>query len=92
MPYHISAKKRLRRDARVRQQNHSNLHRLRTFLKKTRQVLSASSDVVDLNEAQKEVRLTQSIIAKSAAKKIIHPRSAARRISRLMKKLNAIAS
>ncbi|ETZ05191.1 MULTISPECIES: 30S ribosomal protein S20 [Holospora] len=92
MPYHISPKKRLRRDARVRQQNHSKLHCLRTFLKKTRQILSCPAEQVDLAEAKNEVRITQSIVAKSAAKNIIHRRSASRRISRLMKKLNAIAS
>ncbi|PPE02992.1 30S ribosomal protein S20 [Holospora curviuscula] len=90
MPYHISPKKRLRRDFRVRQQNHSHLQRLRTFLKKTRQTLSASPEHLNFDEAFQEVRAAQKILAQSAAKNIIHPRSAARRVSRLMKKLNAV--
>ena len=91
MPYHISPKKRLRRDSRVRAQNHSHVQRLRTFLKKTRQTLSGSLEHFNCDEAQKEVRGAQKLLAQSAAKRVIHPRSASRRISRLMKKFNTIA-
>ena len=91
MPYHISPKKRLRRDSRVRIQNHSHMQRLRTFLKKTRHTLSVSPENLNFDEAQQEVRGAQKILAQSAAKRVIHPRSASRRISRLMKKLNTVA-
>ena len=89
MPYHISAKKRLRRDARVRQENHSKLNRLRTFLKKTRTALADTT--CELSQVRPMVVHTQSELAKAASKGLIHPKSAARRISRLMKQTNAKA-
>lgn len=87
MPYHISAKKRLRRDSRVRLENHSKLNRLRTFLKKTRAaVTNPSSDAASVRSM---VVHTQSELAKAASKGLLHRKSAARRISRLMKQANA---
>lgn len=85
MPYHTSPKKRLRRDTRVRQENHSKVQRLRTFLKKARQVLS--DPVADLSETQKVIQSTQSALSKAASKGLIHRKSAARRVSRLMKRI-----
>jgi small subunit ribosomal protein S20 len=84
MPYHISAKKRLRRDSRVRLENHSKLSRLRTFLKKTRAAIPAC----DPSAVRAMVVHTQSELAKAASKGLIHRKNAARRISRLMKQTN----
>lgn len=86
MPYHISAKKRLRRDRRVRLENHSKLNRLRTFLKKTRAAVASS--ICDADAVRVMVVHTQSELAKAASKGLIHRKSAARRISRLMKQTN----
>ena len=76
MPWHASAKKRLRRDAKKRLSNKSSISALRTVVKK------ANHDLVNKSLVEK----AQKVFAMAASKGIIHPNAAARKTSRLMKK------
>lgn len=76
MPWHASAKKRLRRDSKKRLSNKSAISSLRTFIKKACNDLT-NKDLVE--KAQKSLDM-------AASKGVIHPNAAARKTSRLMKK------
>lgn len=79
MPWHASAKKRLRRDTKKRVANKSAMSALRTFTK--RAVLNLGDGIL-VQKAQKALHM-------AAAKGIIHLNGAARRTSRLMKQAQA---
>jgi small subunit ribosomal protein S20 len=76
MPWHASAKKRLRRDTKKRLSNKSAVSTLRTIVKK------ASHDLTNKDLVEK----AQKTLAMAASKGIIHPNAAARKTGRLMKK------
>lgn len=78
-----SAKKRIRRNERARVRNRVHLTRARTFVKKARTEI-ASGEMEDSVEA---VREAVSALDHAASKGVIHPNNAARRKSRLMKRL-----
>ncbi|HOA23602.1 MAG: 30S ribosomal protein S20 [Aggregatilineales bacterium] len=78
-----SAKKRIRRDARVRLQNQRHRSRARTEVKQARQAIVSG----DLNEAEEAVREAAKWLDHAASKGVIHPNNASRRKSRLMKQL-----
>jgi small subunit ribosomal protein S20 len=79
-----SAIKRIRSNERKRRINQVHRSRARTYIKKTRGLISAG----ELDEA--EVTARQAIIAldRAAEKGVIHRNNAARRKSRLMRNLN----
>ena len=86
MPNSPSAKKRLRQDAKRTALNKSKKTRLRTQIKKFEKAVAAK----DATQAQAEYRLVASLLDKTAKHKIIKDGNAARRKSRLAKKLNAL--
>jgi small subunit ribosomal protein S20 len=86
---HKSALKRIRSSARKRMKNRIYMSRTRTAVKKAREALSNSKDVQATIE---QVRQAVSQLDKAASKGIIHKNAAARRKSRLMKKLAALQS
>jgi len=61
---------------------------VKTFAKK---VLKAVEEK-NLEEAQKALTAAMPIIQKAASKKVIHKKTAARKISRLARKVNALAA
>ena len=78
-----SAKKRIRSNERKHQRNTIYRSRVKTMVKKAEQsIFSGSPDEATIREAI-------SSLDKAAGKGIIHKNNAARRKSRLMKKLNA---
>lgn len=78
-----SAKKRIRSNARKHERNTTYRSRVKTMVKKAEQaIFSGSPDEATIREAI-------STLDKAAVKGIIHKNNAARRKSRLMKKLNA---
>jgi small subunit ribosomal protein S20 len=81
MPSNASPTKRLRRDAKKRLSNKSKISALRTTLKKSRADSSNTSLAIQAQKA----------LAMAATKGIIHKNTAARKTSRLMKKMNAAA-
>ncbi len=81
-----SAKKRIRTNERKHERNTVYRSRVKTMVKKAEQsIFSGSPDEATIREAI-------STLDKAAVKGIIHKNNAARRKSRLMKKLNAAAA
>lgn len=81
-----SAKKRIRSNERKHERNTVYRSRVKTMVKKAEQsIFSGTPDEATIREAI-------STLDKAAVKGIIHKNNAARRKSRLMKKLNAAAS
>ncbi len=78
-----SAKKRIRSNARKHARNTAYRSRVKTMIKKAEQsIFSGTPD-------EAAIRAAISTLDKAAVKGIIHKNNAARRKSRLMKKLNA---
>jgi small subunit ribosomal protein S20 len=87
LPNIKSAKKRVKIASIKRSANMSQRSSLRTILKKT----VASISVGDVSNAQTNLQLAVKKLDEAASKGLIHKNQAARRKSRLMKKLNAMA-
>jgi len=85
---HISALKRARQSQRRHLRNTRIKSIVKTFAKK---VLKAVEEK-NLEEAQKALTAAMPIIQKAASKKVIHKKTAARKISRLARKVNALAA
>lgn len=78
-----SAEKRARQNEKRRLRNRLHKSRARTYVKKARLALAAG----DLEAAVEAVRKAASMLDHAASKGAIHPNNAARRKSRLMKRL-----
>ena len=88
MPHTKSAKKALRVSQRRRDQNKPVRSQVKTYVKKAEQLISSN----ELESAREAVKRAMAALDKAAQKGVIHPNNAARRKSRLMKKLNTAAS
>lgn len=88
MATHASALKRARQSERRRVRNAAVKSTLRTFSKR---VLKATESK-NFEEAQKALVRAIPAIQKASAKKIIHKKTAARKISRLTKKVNSLGA
>lgn len=86
MATHKSAQKRIRRNARRREFNRSNLTRMRTAVKALRAALAAG----DLDRARPMLRATTSLIDRLARKGVLHDNAAARTKSRLSRDLRRL--
>jgi small subunit ribosomal protein S20 len=80
------AKKRIRRNANRATVNHSRVSRIRTFIKAVESAIG-SGKKSDAAEALKEV---QPEIARGVARGVIHKNTAARKISRLSKRVASL--
>jgi small subunit ribosomal protein S20 len=87
LPNTKSAEKALRVADANRQENRRAKSQVKTSLTKVKKLVDAGS----INEAETAAVSAQSNLDKAAEKGIIHPKNAARRKSRLMKKLNQAA-
>ena len=85
MAHSLSAKKRIRQNAKNAARNRWRLRSMRTALKEFGKVLSSGSN----QEAQDSYRKLARIIDRTAQKGVIHKNQAARRKSRLTKRLKA---
>ena len=83
-----SAMKRARQNEKRRLQNRAQRSAMRTAIKKTLKAIEAG----DREQAGSLFRHAQSLIARLGRKRVIHPRQAARRISRLHAKLKALSA
>lgn len=88
MATHISALKRARQSQRRHLRNARAKSIIKTFSKK---VIKAVEEK-NLEEAKKALSMAMPIIQKAASKKVIHKKTAARKISRLARKVNALAT
>lgn len=85
MPNTLSAKKRVRQTEKRTARNKAIRNRARTFVKSARQAI----EVGDEEMARDAVYRAASELDRAASKGVIHARNAARRKSRLMKRLEA---
>jgi small subunit ribosomal protein S20 len=83
MPNNAAARKRMRQEAKRRLHNRSIKSRVKTEITKARIAISSGED------AEEAVRAAVSELDRAAKKGVIHRNNAARRKSRLMKRLNA---
>ena len=81
------AKKRGRRNAHRAEINSARMSRIRTFEKKVDEAI-ASGDSKSANEA---LRLAQPEIARGVTKGVLHKNTAARKISRLNKRIKTLS-
>ncbi len=86
MAHSLSAKKRIRQDARRRLRNRDRKKILRVEVKKFTTLL----DKKDVTAAQAAVAATVSTLDRIGAKGTVHKNTIARKKSRLMKRLNSL--
>lgn len=86
MAHSLSAKKRVRQNAKRRAINRARKSQIKTLIKKFEAAI-ASGDVA---KAAEQFRLVSKKIDKVASTSTMHKRTAARKKSRLAKKLNAL--
>jgi len=80
------AKKRIRRNANRATINHSRISRIRTFIKQVESAIAAGKKK-EAAEALKQVRPE---IARGVARGVIHKNTAARKFSRLSKRIASL--
>ncbi|WP_326524792.1 30S ribosomal protein S20 [Sphingomonas sp.] len=81
------AKKRIRRNDRRAEINGNRVGRIRTFVKKLESALAAG----DKDAATAAIAQVQPELARGVAKGVLHKNTAARKFSRLTKRLAALA-
>ncbi len=84
MPHHKSAEKALRRSEKRRLRNRMFKSRVKTEIKRFLEYLNAGK----LEEAEKQLRVAQSLLHKGVSKGIFHRNKAANKISKLFAKFN----
>ncbi|HEQ60682.1 MAG TPA: 30S ribosomal protein S20 [Firmicutes bacterium] len=87
MPTHKATWKRLRQDKRRRAQNVTEKSRLRTSVKKLRATCAEG----DRERAKEELPGATSLLDKAGKRRTIHPRTAARKKSRLQRLVNKLS-
>lgn len=85
MAHTRSAKKRVRATQRRTARNKAMRSRYRTYVRKANELIESG----DLDAAKEAVTEAISVLDKTARKRVIHPNGAARRKSKLARKLNA---
>ncbi len=88
MPHTESAKKRLRQNTQRNLQNRSTKHAIKTEVRKVLAAVAAK----DASAAANALRVASKKIDKAAARRILHPNSAARTKSRLATRVAALAA
>jgi small subunit ribosomal protein S20 len=81
------AKKRIRRNARRAEINGARVSRIRTFVKQVESAIAAG----DKATAEAAIRRVQPELMRGVSKGIVHKNTAARKISRLSKRVSALA-
>ncbi len=84
MAHTRSARKRIRQAAKRREINRYHISRMKTAIKRIREALAEKN----IEKAEQLLPLAQKIAYRAAAKGAIHKNEAARRISRIAKKVN----
>jgi small subunit ribosomal protein S20 len=81
------AKKRIRRNANRAQINHSRISRIRTFIKQVESAIASGKKA----EAAEALKTMQPEMARGVARGVIHKNTAARKISRLSKRVASLS-
>lgn len=88
MAHSLSAKKRVRQNVKRNRINRARKSRVKTQIKHFESVVSSG----DVESAGEQYHLTAQLLDKTAAGSTMHKRTAARKKSRLAKKLNSLKS
>jgi len=80
------AKKRIRRNATRETINHSRVSRIRTFIKAVESAIAAGKK----KDAADALKMAQPEMARGVARGVIHKNTAARKISRLSKRVASL--
>ena len=88
MATHISAQKRARQSEKKRLRNAA----LKSLLKTSARKVVLAVEGKNVEEARKALARAVPVIQKIASKKVIHKKTAARKISRLARKVNTLTS
>lgn len=86
MPHSLSAKKRVKQNAKHRVINRARKSQVKTQVKQFEDALAEG----DIAAASKQYKLTSRKLDKTAATSTMHKKTAARKKSRLAKKLNTL--
>ena len=86
MAHSLQAKKRVKQNAKRKVINRARKSQIKTQIKRYETALSAG----DVETAEKEYKLVTKKLDKTASTSTMHKRTAARKKSRLAKKLNAL--
>jgi small subunit ribosomal protein S20 len=81
------AKKRIRRNANRALINHSRISRIRTFIKQVESAIASGKKA----EAAEALKTMQPEMARGVARGVIHKNTAARKISRLSKRVASLS-
>ena len=88
MAHHSSAKKRIRQTERRTLVNRSRTNRIRTYVRKVEDALASG----DGEAARTAFLAAEPEIMRGVSKGVVHRNTAARRVSRLAKRVNALNS
>ena len=86
MAHSLSAKKRIRQNAKRRLRNRDRKKTVRVEIKKVTSALAKK----DVTETQTAVQQAIKVLDRMASRKTMHPNTEARRKSSMMRKLNAL--
>jgi len=86
MAHHISAKKRIRSNARRAEVNTSRIGRIRTFVKRVETAIGSG----DKAAAQAEFKLAQPELQRGTTRGILHQNTVSRKLSRLSARIKAM--
>lgn len=86
MAIHKSAKKRIRRNARAAKVNKSRVSQMRGGIRKVEEAIKSG----DQKAAQEALKAAQPNIHRTAGKNLISKKNAARKLSRLVKKIKLL--
>ena len=86
MPHHKSAEKRLRQTEKRTAINRARVSRVRTFVKKVETAIATG----DKEAALSALRLAQPELHRATTKGALHKNTAARKLSRLATRINAL--
>ncbi|MHB1204468.1 MAG: 30S ribosomal protein S20 [Rhodospirillaceae bacterium] len=88
MAQHKSAKKRIRRNERAADVNHSRLSRIRTHVKDLETAIASG----DKAAAQAAFKKVMPELMRGAAKGVVHKKTVSRKLSRLSARIKTIAA
>lgn len=88
MAHHKSAKKRIRRNDRRRVINKNRVSRIRTFIRKVEEAITSG----DKTAADAAFKTAQPEIQRGVSKGVLHQNTVARKLSRLSRRIKALAA
>lgn len=88
MAHHLSAKKRIRRNEKRRVINHARISRVRTFVKRVEVAIASG----DQEAASAALKVAQPEMHRGVTKGVLHKNTVARKLSRLSKRIKAMAA